>query len=368
MNNAFAQRLYAQLGQGADNLIFSPTSVSTALAMTYAGAGGTTAKEMAEALSFTLSGEQLHAALSKATSRLASQVAGGAELRIANRLWPRRGLVLEAPFVEITKKYYRAPAELLDYAQLEAARARINGWVRDQTKQKIPELLKLEMLDRATSMVLTNAVYFKGVWQTQFKKAATKQEPFTPATGGAVQTPLMHQTLLAGYRETDDAQVLELPYKAVKPGSELALDLILPKDPQRLSALENELSTVGIASYVSELGERRVDVTLPRFKIAWSRSLNTALQALGMRAAFGAGADFSAMTRSDHSFISLVQHEAFIDVNEEGTEAAAATAVVMTKSPAPQLSVFRADRPFLFLLRDTESGLVLFMGRFARPS
>lgn len=289
------------------------------------------------------------------------------ELRIANRLWPKRGLVLEAPFVEITKKYYQASAELLDYTQPEAARARINGWIGAQTKQKIPELLKRGMLDGPTGMVLTNAVYFKGVWDTQFKKEATKREPFTPVTGGVVQTPLMHQTLTTRYRETDDAQVLQLPYRSSERGPKLALVVILPKDPQGLSALEKNLSTVGVASYVSGLGPSKVNVTLPRFKISWNKSLNAPLQALGMRTAFAAKADFSALTRTEALFIGLVQHEAFVDVNEEGTEAAAATGVAMTRSAGFAPAVFRADRPFLFLLRDTESELVLFMGRLARP-
>ena len=366
MNNAFAARLYGIVSGDAGNVFFSPLSISTALAMTYAGASGNTAREMEQALSFTLSGDALHATVNETLSPILGSVA---ELRLANRLWPQQGLSLEKPFLALIAEYYRAPVEPLDFrGSAEPSRLRINAWVGERTKQKIPELLAKGTIDPSTAMVLTNAVYFMGVWQYQFKPAATKPEPFTAAAGVVVQTPLMHQTLQTGYGETADAQVVELPYTGSTHGPRLAMDVILPKDAGGLAAVEKNLVSAGIASYVGSLTRAEVDVTLPRFKTSWRRSLNSALQALGMREAFSASADFSAMTRGGGLFISLVQHEAFVDVNERGTEATAATAVVMTKSAAPRRVVFRADRPFLFLLRDTASGLVLFMGRFAKPS
>lgn len=370
MSNTFAQRLYGIFAPGSGNIFFSPSSISTALAMTYAGANGETAQEMERALSFTLSGTPLHAALHDTLSGLLRNAPGGPELRVANRLWPRRGMTLEPAFVDVTKKYYAAPVEQLDFrGAAEASRARINGWVAQQTRQKIPELLKPSMVDASTEMVLTNAVYFKGVWAEQFKKAATWPEPFTLAPGTVVQAPLMHGTLRARYGETPGAQVVELPYKAAAQGAKLAMVVILPRDPSGLSLLEKSVATTGIVPFVGALSrsEQKVEVTLPRFKTSWSRGLNQALQALGMRQAFTADADFSAMARGERLFISLVQHEAFVTVNEEGTEAAAATGVMMTRSaPIPPVK-FRADRPFLYLLRDTASGLVLFMGRLADP-
>ncbi len=366
MNNAFAQRLYGIVSSEPGNVFFSPFSISTALAMTYAGAGGKTAREMEQALSFTLSGEALHATVNETISPLLGSVA---ELRIANRLWPQRGLDLEKPFLALMGEYYRAPVEQLDFrGAAEPSRLRINAWVGETTKQKIPELLPKGAIDATTAMVLTNAVYFLGVWQYQFKPAATKPEPFTAAAGVVVRTPLMHQTLKTRYGETADAQVVELPYRAATHGSKLVMDVILPKDVAGLAAVEKNLVSSGIASYVGSLSPAEVDVSLPRFKTSWRRSLNSALQALGMREAFSASADFSAMVRGGGLFVSLVQHEAFVDVNERGTEATAATAVVMTKSAPPRRVVFRADHPFVFLLRDVDSGLVLFMGRLVRPS
>jgi serpin B len=370
MSNTFAGRLYAVFAPESGNIFFSPSSISTTLAMTYAGASGETAREMEQALSFTLSGTPLHAALRDALGGVLRGSPGGPELRTANRLWPRRGLDLEPAFIDVTKKYYAAPVEQLDFrSAAEASRGRINGWVARQTMQKIPELLKPGMIDGSTEMVLTNAVYFKGVWAQQFKKTATRPKPFTVAPGTVVQAPLMHGTLRAFYGETAGAQVLELPYRAAAQGPRLALVVILPKQMDGLAALEMSLATTGILPFVDALSrsERKVEVTLPRFKTSWNRSLNRALQTLGMQQAFTANADFSGMTRNERLFISLVQHEAFVDVNEEGTEAAAATGAVMRKSADMGPVPFRADHPFLYLLRDTTSGLVLFMGRLANP-
>lgn len=370
MSNTFAQRLYGVFATERGNIFFSPSSISTALAMTYAGANGKTAQEMEQALSFTVSGTPLHTTLRDTLSSVVRNVPGGPALRVANRLWTRRGLALEPAFVDITKKFYAAPVEQLDFhGAAEASRSRINSWVAQQTQQKIPELLKPSMVDASTAMVLTNAVYFKGIWAEQFKKAATKQEPFTLAPGTIIQTPLMHGTMRVRYGETAEAKVLELPYKAAAQGPKLAMVVLLPNDPNGLAALEQKVATVGIAPFVDALRSReiKVEVTLPRFKTSWNRSLNTALQALGMQQAFTPEADFSALTSGERLFISLVQHEAFVNVNEEGTEAAAATGVMMTRTAIITYPEFRADRPFLYLLRDTASGLVLFMGRLSDP-
>jgi serpin B len=233
----------------------------------------------------------------------------------------------------------------------------------------IPELLKPGMIDATTRLVLTNAVYFKGKWVKEFVPQQTKQEPFTPETGPAISTPLMHQSLYTPYAELSDAQVLELPYKTAGTGPRLVMDLILPKDPAGLAAVERNLGSGGVAQYVGSFSQSLVNVTLPRFKLSWTKSLNEPLKLLGMRKAFhGSAADFSGLARGEKLYIDLVQHEAVVEVNEEGTKAAAVTAGVAAAISLPMPSVFRADRPFLFLLRDAESGLVLFLGRLARPS
>jgi serpin B len=366
MNNAFALRLYGVVSGEAGNVFFSPLSISTAMIMAYAGANGKTAREMEQALSLTLSGDALHATVHETLSPILGSVG---ELRLANRLWPQQGLELEKPFLALMTEYYRAPVEQLDFrAAAEPSRLRINAWVGETTKQKIPELLAKGTIDASTAMVLTNAIYFMGVWQQQFRPESTKIEPFTTAAGAVVQTPLMHQTLKARYGETPDAQVVELPYYGSTHGPKLAMDVILPKDAGGLAAVEKSLVSAGLAAYVGALLPTEVDVSLPRFKTSWRRGLNSALQALGMREAFGASADFSAMARGGGLFISLVQHEAFVDVSERGTEAAAATGVVMRKTAAARRAVFRADRPFVFVLRDIDSGLVLFMGRLSKPA
>jgi serpin B len=367
MNNAFGQRLFGVLRREPGNLLFSPVSVSTALVMTYAGAGGDTAREMEQALSLSLSGEALHAELSRTMKLLSSSTLnGGPDLSIANRLWPNRDLLLEPSFVQLAQRFYGAAPETLDFAQHEAARQRINAWVEQQTKQMVPALLAKGTVSATDKLVLTNAVYFKGKWSQSFDAQNTRPEPFTPEGEAAITTPLMHRTLRARYGEASDAQVLELGYRAAGKGPRIAMDLILPKDPAGLAAVEGNLAN-GIAPYLSSLSPSEVDVTLPRFKLSWSAKLNDSLQRLGMRRAFVDGADFSGLSNAG-LYISLVQHQAVIEVNEEGTKAAAATAVVMTAKAAPLTMTFRADRPFLFLLRDVDSGTVLFVGRFAKPS
>lgn len=365
-NTRFALELYGHLRKRPGNLFFSPASISTALSMTWAGARGETAQQLASTLHFELPSEEQHAGQAALLARLSSSAAGAPQLSIANRIWSSNTLRIEPEFQRITAAHYGAALELLDFADPEAARGRINTWVQQKTRDKIMNLLPPQMLSPATRMVLTNAIYFKGLWRTQFDKKQTRPQPFFTADG-AKDVPLMIKTLPARYTERPDVQVLELPYKSSDPQHALSMVILLPRARDGLAQIEASL-TAQLGPYLEQLIPLTVDVVLPRFKVTQSFLLNEALSALGMPAAFDQDrADFSGIAPRLH--ISHVIHKAFVDVNEEGTEAAAATAVLMaTDSVPPPTPTFRADHPFLFLLRDHKTGAVLFIGRVTDPT
>ncbi|WP_437593141.1 serpin family protein [Sorangium sp. So ce1000] len=370
-NAAFAQRLYGTLAATADKLFFSPASLSIALAMTYAGARGETAAQMAKTLELTLPPEALHPAFGELVKELALATGPkGPELRIANRLWGQAGLPIEPAFQSTTQQHYGAGIELVDFkGASEPARGRINQWVDEQTSGKIKDLLPAGSITPLTRLVLTNAVYFKGKWATPFDKKATKNEPFKVKPGTAPAVPMMRKTLQAGFGQAADASVLELPYEAQSPERRLAMVVLLPAQVDGLAKVEQHLAAGQLKTYVEALEPARVDVALPRFKITAELELSKTLSALGMPLAFDRmKADFSGITRAEPLFISQVRHKAFVEVNEEGTEAAAATGVVIAtrSAPAPP-QVFRADHPFVFLIRDVATGAVLFMGRVTDP-
>lgn len=373
---AFAQRLYGKLDAAPGNLFFSPLSISAALAMTYAGARGETAAQIAQALSFDLPPADLHPSFAELLGKLQQAPGTSApELRIANRLWGQAGAPVEPEFLKITKDQYGAGIELVDFkSAAERSRALINAWVEQQTNKKIVDLLPRGSVDPLTRLVLTNAVYFKGRWATPFDKKATQSAPFTVKPGVSHPAPMMqHRKLRAGFGELPDASVLELAYQASEASRALSLVVILPKALDGLPAIEASISAGQLGGYLGALrAEQLVNVALPRFKLTSEHDLVPTLVALGMPLAFDPEkADFSGITGAaleKRLFISQVRHKAYVDVNEEGTEAAAATGVVMsTRSLGPDVPVFRADHPFAFLIRDGATGVVLFMGRVADP-
>jgi len=246
----------------------------------------------------------------------------------------------------------------------EGARKTINAWVEKQTRDKIKDLIQPGVLDSLTRLVLTNAIYFKGDWASPFKKDGTKDGDFFAADGQKVAAPMMHQTGHFGYLDGGELQALEMPYK----GDALSMVVLLPKAKDGLPALEKKLSATSAVVWIAGLRKQQVQVAMPRFTTTAEFMLKETLSAMGMTDAFSDRADFSGMDGVKDLFISAVIHKAFVDVNEEGTEAAAATAVVMksTGMPAPPVE-FRADHPFVFLIRDTRSGCILFVGRMANP-
>lgn len=362
-NSRFALDLYGRLCTAQGNLFFSPYSISAALAMTYAGARGNTASQMAAVLHFALDPERLHPAFAGLEVLLESwQKAGRIALSVANSLWPQLGERFKRAYLDLVLHYYGVTITAVDYARdPEGSRQRINAWVEDKTQEKIKELILPQHVSGPSVLILVNAIYFKGDWASQFDAANTRPAPFYVTAEKSVEVSLMRQKASFGYAELPGLQVLELPYQ----GDELSMVVLLPQAGNGLAELEQAFSLENLANWLGRLRVQEVDVLLPRFKLTGQFELKDVLEAMGMTDAFGL-ADFSGMT-TGQLFISNVVHKAFVEVNEEGTEAAAATAVVFARGlplPAP---VFRADRPFLFLIRERSSGSILFLGRLADP-
>jgi serpin B len=362
-NTAFALDLYARLRSPKKNLFFSPFSISTALAMTYAGARGKTAEQMAKVLHFPK--EALHRAFSELL-RATERAGSGNTLAVANALWGQRGFRFLKPYLQLVRTSYRGALEQVDFAKAtEQARQTINRWVERRTQKRIKNLIPKGILTPLTRLVLTNAIYFKGTWQVQFAKAKTKKQPFTLEGGKRVEVPLMHHPKGRWkYAAGKDHQLLELPYK----GEKLAMVVLLPRKPDGLEQLERQLSPAWLEKRLRALKKQKVDLYLPRFKLETAFRLSKQLKAMGMPLAFSDAADFSGMSTQDDLLIQAVLHKAFVDVNEEGTEAAAATAVaVRVRGIAAPPPVFRADHPFLCLIRDRATDSILFMARVADP-
>jgi serpin B len=371
-NTAFALDLYARLKSADGNLFFSPYSISTCLAMTYAGARGSTATQMARTLHFNTNHtnqNQLAASFGALQRQFSdAEKKKGLELNIANGLWAQKDHPFLPAFLEVATKAYQANLQQTDFrTQAEPAREAINDWVSQKTKGKIADLLQPGVVNEATRLVLVNAIYFKGQWIRQFNKNNTAPAPFSVTAQRRVQASLMNLTAECKYAEVEGLQLLELPYV----GDDLSMVVLLPRAIDGLTGLEGLLNEQTLATWLAHARNQKVNVFLPKFKLTAQFSLAQTLAGMGMSAAFSSSADFSGMDGARDLCISAVVHKAFVDVNEEGTEAAAATGTVMRSMalmrPLP-IPVFRADHPFLFLIRDTHSGSVLFLGRVADPS
>lgn len=366
-NTAFATDLYAKLKNEKDNIFFSPYSISTALAMTYAGARGNTAEQMTKVLHFAVPQNRLHPTFAALEAELnAIQKKGKIQLSIANSLWPQKGYPFLPEYVDLLKRHYGTTVTPLDYAgATEAARKTINDWVETKTNRKITDLIKPGVLDSLTRLVLANAVYFKGNWISQFDSKQTAEQPFHTAPNKQVKCQLMARKGTYAYAETPELQVLELPYA----GDDLSMIALLPMKTDGIGALEADLTAVKLTEWTKALRKCDVMVSLPKFKLTCEFSLKKTLTAMGMADAFSGNADFSGMDGCRSLFISVVLHKAYVDVNEQGTEAAAATAVGVPLGGASEpVSVFRADHPFVFLIRDKHNGSILFLGRVTDPT
>ena len=368
-NTRFGIELFSKLATKQGNQFYSPFSVSAALAMTAAGARGETLEEMRKVLQLPPTVAATDAGFQTLMAQLnAGDVkTRGFELSVANAIWGQKGYPWRNEFLTRVTGSYGAGLKEADYLTApEEARQAINRWVETETRDKIRNLLAKGTITRMTRMVLANAIYFKGKWENEFAKERTQNLPFIQADGKKTPTPMMQRTGRYGYAEFEDFQLAELPYR----GGATSMVLLLPRRPDGLPALEKRLSAEQLSAWLGQVrSEPELILTLPKFKLETEYELNQPLQALGMKRAFG-DADFSGMSSGPEKLqISLVMHKAFVDVNEEGTEAAAATAVVIRATAAlpTKPKVFKADRPFLFLIRHRPTDSILFLGRFEKP-
>ncbi|HSW00737.1 MAG TPA: serpin family protein [Sedimentisphaerales bacterium] len=382
-NTAFALELYKQLRAGEGNLFFSPYSISTALAMTYAGAREDTAREMAETLRFSMAPERPHPAFAELQAGLNKVQEGGViKLSVANSLWPQQGHSFLDEYLSLVEKYYGVSITSLDYstdAAREASRQTINRWVAVKTQDKIRELLQPGRPSELTRLILTNAIYFDARWLSEFDPERTRPGAFYFSVGRSISVPMMHQTEVFRYGVDSSVQILELPYRKDErslpfffdPNEGLSMLILLPARVEGLSQLEQRLTVENLTRWRSQLKEQSVVVSMPRFRMTWKAEMKGVLQRMGMEKAFQwPGANFAGLDGDPNWFyIGQVIHKAYVDVNERGTEAAAATAVeMMMMGMPPKPPEFRADHPFLFLIQDNRTGSILFLGRVVDPT
>lgn len=365
-NNDFGIALYQALdteNSKTDNLFIAPYSVSSALAMTWAGARGETASEMAKVLRFSPDQFNPHDGISSLNSAFESL--DHVTMNVANSLWPAEKFKLDPVYLDLMKKYYGVEITALDYAgETEASREKINTWVETETREKIKNLITPGALDPMTVLVLVNAIYFKGDWMTKFDPDRTVEGTFQCADGSKQTVSMMRQKKEFKYTEIEDLKILEMPYI----GDRLAMTLILPQDMKTLNAVETAITPDKLNRWFKQMRNVEVDVTLPKFKMEWGATdITDALKSMGMRQAFSGRADFSGMAKGGGINIDMVLHKTYIEVNEEGSEAAGATAVILRKTAMMPRIEFTADHPFIFMIRDTGSGAILFMGRLMAP-
>jgi serpin B len=376
-NSAFAFDLYQALSVEDGNLFYSPYSISLALAMTYAGARRETEQQMANTLQFILSQDRLHPAFNGLDLELAGRGEGaegtdeeGFRLNIVNALWGQEDFQFISEFLDLVAENYGAGLRLLDFINApEDSRVVINDWVSEQTEGRIEDLIPEGVIDNLTRLVLTNAIFFNAAWLNPFTERRTKNGAFHLLDGGDVTVPMMRQTAGFGLAKGDGYQAVELTYD----GGELSMVILLP-DTGQFEGFEASLDADLVRAITEGLVPTRLDLTMPKFEFASDFGLADTLGAMGMPVAFASSigpctpemADFSGMTGACELYIKEIVHKAFVSVDEAGTEAAAATAAVLgIESLAPSVTI---DRPFVFLIRDIETGAILFVGRVADPS
>jgi len=365
-NTDFALKMHQELSSTEGNLFFSPYSISSALGMTYAGARNNTEKEMKAALHFPGGRDDMCNSFGMLQEGLnAVQKAGDVKLSIANAIWAEKSYEFLPSFMDLVQKEYKSKISLADFVG-NAAKERtvINTWVEEHTNDKIKDLIPKGVLDAMTRMVLVNAIYFKGDWASQFKESHTREREFHVTAEKKVKAKMMYQ--VGDFRLASDAdtQALEMPYK----GDGLSMLVLLPKEKHAISKLEKALTPKKLNDLIAKLKKTEVEVLFPKFKVETGYDLIPPFQKLGMKDAFGPNADFSGMDGTRNLYISAIIHKAFVEVDEKGTEAAAATAVVVAAMCLPSYPTFCADHPFLFMIRENATGSILFMGRMTDPS
>jgi len=374
-NQEFAIALNRELGGQAGNMLFSPLSIRIAFALVYAGARGETDQQMTETLRYLLTQERLHPTynaldLELATRNLPRDPEGAdpVEWHLANAFWGKVGYPFLASYLDLLAVNYGSGIKALDYAgDPDGSRQIINSWVEDQTRNRIVDLLPPGSITPATAAVLTNAVYFKAPWEHPFDEALTQDDTFHLLDGGTVTVPMMLRDAELDYTAGGDYQAVEIPFrKAASEPAGLAMVFLLPSAGQFLD-FESRLDADLLTGILAQLTPAGVHLVLPKFQYEFACRLKTVLFALGMELPFSAGADFTGILARGGLFIDEAYHKAFIAVDEKGAEAAAATAVVMNETGIPAGPEFKADRPFLFLIRDQVTGAILFLGKVVNP-
>lgn len=371
--NAFSLDLYKAIAAEGGNQFMSPASVSLAMGLAYGGARGTTADEIRTALHYPSTPDAFLEAAGPVLKSL-DILGEGRELKVANALWAEKTLQLRPEYLSAVSTHMAAGLQPADFAKkAEAARKEINDWVEDRTNDRIRNLLQPGDVDSGTKSVLVNTVYWKGDWEKVFEKEATRPEKYTALGGAVTEVPMMVQQDWFQVAQRGGVRAVQMPYS----GRELSMIILLPDDAKGLPALEAKLTAKELARWTKDLdnaSSRETILWLPKIHMEARAKLATVLKALGVRTAFTDAADFSGITGSPDLKINEVIHQTFLDVDEKGTEAAAATAVTMVATsampgpPPPPPFEFKANKPFLFLLRDMRTGLVLFIGRHVEPT
>ncbi len=374
-SNDFAADLFRILGRNKGNLFISPYSISSALYMTYAGARGNTAEQMKDLLNINLGPQDkdLHSNMKKIAGSLERLgISEGIELNIANSLWPQESYAFYNEYISLLGEFYSVSIFPVNYRDTEKARSGINQWVSEKTNNKISNMIPPGVLTPLTVMVLVNAVYFKATWQNEFDRDKTGEDDFFIKPDKKIRVNMMNRTDKYSYGELGNCQVLELPYA----DREISMFIILPQAGNSIETAAEAISAGYIKKIRQELAKYRVDVSLPRFRLSYAAGLTQVLQSMGMTDACDMGkADFTGMydkqkAGGDNLYISDIRHKAFVEVNEEGTEAAAATSVTVARTsfqPPLEQKVFKADHPFIFMIVDNKTGAVLFIGRIENP-
>lgn len=365
-NSAFAVDLYQQLRQADGNLCFSPYSISTALAMTYAGARGQTETQMLETLHFPADRQTLHPAFAALQTMLRSdRQTDGVTLDIASSLWPDVGCPLLNDYSSLVRKYYGVSIRGVDYARPRQACDTINQWISRNTRDRIKQIIEPSTLDKDTEMILVNAVYFKARWRYPFDPDQTKSGRFHLNSDHSVKVSMMRQFTYVPYAEAEHLQIVELPYADKR----FSMLILLPRETETLRDIEDCLSAEAINNWKTELKKTMVIVGLPRFLFETHTRLEKPLKAMGMKNAFERSiADFSGLTERNELFLNQAIHSAFVEVNEQGTTATGASLVGTARASASRPPTFWADRPFLFLIQERSTGTILFLGRLLHPT
>ena len=368
-NNRFAINLYSQYKSEEGNIFFSPFSISTAMAMVYEGAEGKTAKEIKSVFGFPNYDNSRRDQYSNRLSEINKKDKEYA-LKTANALWAQQDFHFLDEYLTTVEKYYGGKTTNLDFKnEPDTSRLIINNWVEDKTNNKIKDLFPEGSIDYRTRLVLTNAIYFKAEWLIQFDADKTSDENFRVNPDKSIKVPMMQPTSQKStfnYTQNKDLQILEMPYA----GEDLSMLILLPLDDD-IEALENSFTIEKLTEWKKSLRKRRVKIYIPKFKFETKYFMKNTLSDLGMPTAFTNSADFSGMTGTNELKIDKVIHQAFIEVNEEGTEAAAATGIsmaMMKTSRKPPTPIFKADHPFIFIIQQNETGNILFMGRVSNPN